>query len=64
MSMTRLRYQLTDTEPVGGAVTTAAALIATLGAAAGFWVIAVDQMRGMDMGVATRLGSFAFFAAS
>ncbi len=28
------------------------------------WVIAIDQMHGMDMGVATRLGSFGFFAAS
>ena len=27
------------------------------------WVISVRQMNGMDMGVATRLGSFAFFAA-
>ena len=39
-------------------------LTATLGAAAACWVIAIDQMRGMDMGVATRLGSFAFFTAS
>jgi predicted metal-binding membrane protein len=39
----------------------AAALAATLGLAAASWVIAVWQMRGMDMGVATRLGSFAFF---
>jgi predicted metal-binding membrane protein len=42
---------------------TAAALTATLGLAAASWVIAVRQMNGMDMGVATRLGSFAFFAA-
>jgi predicted metal-binding membrane protein len=42
--------------------TTAAALTATLGLAAASWVIAVWQMNGMDMGVATRLGSFAFFA--
>jgi len=41
----------------------AAALTATLGLAAASWVIAVWQMRGMDMGVATRLGSFAFFIA-
>ena len=38
--------------------------IATFGAAAACWVIAVNEMRGMDMGVATRLGSFAFFAIS
>jgi predicted metal-binding membrane protein len=39
-----------------------AALAATLGLAAASWVVAVRQMNGMDMGVATRLGSFAFFA--
>jgi predicted metal-binding membrane protein len=42
---------------------TAAALTATLGLAAASWVVAVGQMRGMDMGVATGLGSFAFFVA-
>ena len=41
----------------------AAALTATLGLAAACWVIAVRQMRGMDMGVATELGSFASFVA-
>jgi predicted metal-binding membrane protein len=41
----------------------AAALTATLGLAAASWVIAVWQMRGMDMGMATQLGSFAFFIA-
>ena len=46
-----------------GTATTAAALTATLGLAAAAWVVAVRQMSGMDMGVATRLGSFAFFAA-
>jgi predicted metal-binding membrane protein len=40
---------------------TATALTATLGLAAISWVIAVRQMNGMDMGVATPLGSFAFF---
>ena len=42
---------------------TAAALTATLGLAAASWVVAVRQMNGMDMGVATRLGSFASFVA-
>jgi predicted metal-binding membrane protein len=42
-------------------VATAAALTATLGLAAAAWVVAVWQMNGMDMGVATRLGSFTFF---
>lgn len=39
------------------------ALTATLGLAAAAWVVAVRQMNGMDMGVATRFGSFAFFVA-
>jgi len=42
---------------------TAATLVVTLGLAAASWVVAVRQMSGMDMGVATRLGSFAFFVA-
>ncbi len=41
----------------------AAALAATLGLAAASWVVAVWQIQGMDMGVATRLGSFASFLA-
>jgi predicted metal-binding membrane protein len=42
---------------------TPVALTATLGLAAASWVVAVRQMSGMDMGVATRLGSFEFFVA-
>jgi predicted metal-binding membrane protein len=42
--------------------TTAAVLTATLGLAAASWVVAVRQMHGMDMGPATELGSFGFFA--
>jgi predicted metal-binding membrane protein len=42
---------------------TAAALTATLGLAAAAWVVAVWQMNGMDMGVATQLGSFPIFVA-
>jgi len=38
-------------------------LAATFGLAAASWVVAVRQMTGMDMGVATRLGSFAPFIA-
>src|SRR5256712_11039284 len=41
----------------------AAALTATFGLAAASWVVAVREMDGMDMGVATELGSFAFFVA-
>ena len=40
----------------------AAALAVTLGVAAVCWVISVRQMTGMNMGVATQLGSFGFFA--
>jgi predicted metal-binding membrane protein len=40
---------------------TTAALAATLGVAAAGWVASIRQMNGMDMGVATGLGSLAFF---
>src|SRR5215472_10814152 len=49
--------------PRGRTGAMATALAATLGLAAASWVVTVRQMAGMDMGVATRLGSFAFFAA-
>jgi predicted metal-binding membrane protein len=39
-------------------------VVATLGLAAACWVIAVRQMSGMDMGVATGLGSFGFFVGA
>jgi predicted metal-binding membrane protein len=42
----------------------AIAVAATLGLAAVCWVVAVRLMDGMDMGVATRPGSFGFFAAA
>ena len=42
---------------------TAAPLTVTLGLAAASWVVAIRRMHGMDMGVATRLGPFAFFIA-
>jgi predicted metal-binding membrane protein len=38
--------------------------VATLGLAAASWVLAVDRMDGMDMGVATELGSFASFVTA
>ena len=41
----------------------AVALAAMLGLAVASWVVAVRQMNRMDMGVATGLGSFAFFVA-
>jgi predicted metal-binding membrane protein len=48
---------------VGTMVRLTGALAVTLGVAATCWVITIPRMTGMDMGVATRLGSFAFFAA-
>ncbi|MDT5132403.1 MAG: hypothetical protein QOE41_1714 [Mycobacterium sp.] len=42
---------------------TATALSATLGLAAASWVVAGREMNGMDMGVATPLGSLSSFAA-
>jgi len=45
----------------GRAAATPAALTVTLGIAAVSWVLAARRMSGMDMGVATQLGSFGFF---
>jgi predicted metal-binding membrane protein len=45
----------------GGATATPVALAVTLGIAAASWVVAARRMSGMDMGVATQLGSFGFF---
>lgn len=62
-SRNRTTGAMTD---AGSSSTTAtvAAMTATLGLAAGCWVVAVWQMNdGMDMGVATRLGPFASFIA-
>jgi predicted metal-binding membrane protein len=56
-------HGFTTTVPTAKAGAMAAALAATLGLAAASWGIAVWQMRGMDMGVATRLGPFASFTA-
>jgi predicted metal-binding membrane protein len=44
--------------------TAATAAAATLAFAAAAWFVAVQQMDGMDMGVATELGSFAFFVGA
>jgi predicted metal-binding membrane protein len=55
--------KLAGQPPAATAAVTAAALAITLGLAAACWVVVVRQMSGIDMGVATRLGSFGFFAA-
>jgi predicted metal-binding membrane protein len=56
---TRDEWQAVRDEHPGTAATAAA--VTTLALAAVSWVIAIDRMDGMDMGVATELGSFAFF---
>ena len=54
---------LSNEVAIGRTSATAAALMATLGLATASWVVAVRHMTGMDTGVATQLGSFAFFVA-
>ncbi len=50
--------------PTGhGTAAITSALVTTLGFAAAAWIVAVRQMSGMDMGVATRLGSLGSFLA-
>lgn len=55
------RYAAMASATRGRTAVTTATL--TLGVAAASWVAAARQMDGMDMGVATELGSFAFFVA-
>jgi len=50
-------------ESAGRGASPAIVVVATLGLAAACWAAAVWLMRGMDMGLATRPGSFGFFAA-
>jgi predicted metal-binding membrane protein len=52
-------HRLTDR----GATRTTAAALTMLGLAAASWVVALRRMDGMDMGVATELGSLASFVA-
>ena len=47
----------------GSTAVTATVVAATLTLAAVCWLVAIRQMSGMDMGVATELGSFGSFAA-
>jgi predicted metal-binding membrane protein len=42
---------------------TSATLVGTLALPVGLWLVSVKQMDGMDMGVATELGSFSSFVA-
>ena len=56
-------HGFTTTSATARTAAITATLTATLGLATACWGIAVWQMNGMDMGVATRLGSFAFFIA-
>ncbi|HEX6934600.1 MAG TPA: DUF2182 domain-containing protein [Streptosporangiaceae bacterium] len=52
-----------DQPATAGSPATAVVVSATLGIAATCWVVSLWRMNGMDMGVATTLGSFALFAA-
>jgi predicted metal-binding membrane protein len=45
---------------VNGRATTAT-LLATLGLAAGGWILTIEHMQGMDMGTAARLGTLPYF---
>ena len=56
-------HGFTTTVATARTATMAAALTTTLGLAAASWGIVVWQMHGMDMGVATKLGSFVPFIA-
>jgi predicted metal-binding membrane protein len=56
-------YEGSDRFTARGATRTTAAALTMLGLAAASWVVALRQMDGMAMGVATELGSFAFFVA-
>ncbi len=53
----------TVAKPRGSTAAAATVVAATLTLAAVCWVVSVRQMIGMDMGVATELGSFGSFAA-
>jgi predicted metal-binding membrane protein len=44
--------------------TTAVALTATVGLGAAAWIPTIQRMHGMDMGVATRLGSLPYFLSA
>jgi predicted metal-binding membrane protein len=50
--------------PTSSLLLDASAVMVTLGAAAACWLIALPRMKGMDMGVATTLGSFSFFVVA
>ena len=63
MSGVTVRFRVKP-DRAGVLVSIAPAAAATLALAAVAWVVAVDRMDGMDMGVATELGSFPFFVAA
>jgi predicted metal-binding membrane protein len=46
-----------------GPAVVAAALFATVGLGSMCWVVTIRRMNGMDLGVGTRLGSFAYFSS-
>jgi predicted metal-binding membrane protein len=52
---------MTEPTTAPAAVPATAGALTTLGLGAAAWVVAVRQMNGMDMGIATELGSFRSF---
>jgi predicted metal-binding membrane protein len=62
--MTRVLDRSSAAVQGGFTARTAAVLAGIIGVASACWVVTIDQPRGMDMGVATSLGSFGFFAGS
>jgi predicted metal-binding membrane protein len=63
MSGVPVRYRVKP-DRAGVRVSIPPAAAVTLALAAVAWVVAVDRMNGMDMGVATELGSFPLFMAA
>jgi predicted metal-binding membrane protein len=55
---------MTVAEQTARRATTTGALTATLAFAAASWIVAVERMSGMDMGVETELGSFPSFVTT
>lgn len=64
MDVTSALDQPSGAAPAASTGPSFAVVTGTLGVVAASWVLAIDQMRGMDEGVATTLGSFGFFAGS
>jgi predicted metal-binding membrane protein len=58
-----MRMRVTEPTTAPAAVPATVGALTTLGLGAVAWVVALRQMKGMDMGIATELGSFRSFVA-